>query len=187
MSNMHNHALAVEILAVTTGTDLINHVRELDASDTRQRIQKQLGNSDDEIEIISSDLVVRLADPFSSQLIKRPVRGKSCVHYECFDLQIFLATRKNGVNLPEQNFRCPLCGNDARPTSLLVDNWFVEVLAKIREMKEEDARAIVVDQNVEWRIKEKEKEGIAGDGGGTMKASKSNTLATEPIVIDLDE
>ena len=187
--NKHNYALAVEVLAVTTGTDFINHVRELDAFDTQQRIQKQLSSNNDEVEIISSDLIIKVTDPFSSQLINQPVRGKSCVHYECFDLQIFLATRKNGVNVPEQNFRCPVCGCDARPTSLQIDNWFVEVLSRIREMKEEDARAIVVDQNAGWRIQEEEKEGESGDGGERWKGSKSTTpgLGTEPIVIDLGD
>ena len=182
------YALAVEILSIGCEAVLRRQVQPLPSSETKQRISKQLKSKDDEIEIVSNDLVVKITDPFSAQLLRTPVRGRSCVHYECFDLDIFLETRKPNQSLPEQ-FRCPICGNDARPMNLQVDEWFVEVLTKIKEAAQMDAKAIVVNEEVEWRVKEEEIEGESGDGTGARKRAKiehSVLTSSETAVIELD-
>ena len=169
----YEYELAVEILSIVDQDSISESVQTLPSSETHERILRQLNSTDDEIEIVSSDLVVRVADPFSAQLLTKPVRGKGCLHYECFDQDIFVSTRKKMVLLPEQ-FRCPICGGDARPTSLRLDGWFVEVLKKIREGGREDAKAIVVDKSGGWKVKEEEKEGEGGDGSVAAKLEDKN-------------
>lgn len=181
------YALAIEILSIGNVDSVKKQVQELESSETRQRIRRQLNSADDEIEIISNELVIKITDPFSSQLLQNPVRGKDCVHYECFDLDIFLQTRKTSDLLPEQ-FRCPICGCDARPSNLQTDNWFVEILAKIKETGE-DARAIIVNKEAEWRVKEEEKEGESGDGTGVKNVAQDHTpglAGSAPDIIELD-
>lgn len=183
-----SYALAVEILAIGDEDSTRKQVRTIDASETRSRICRQPSNADDEIEVISSDLVVKVTDPFSAQLLRTPIRGKDCVHYECFDLNIFLQTRKGTSLMPEQ-FRCPICGSDARPMKLRLDLWFLEVLTKIREAGEEEAKAIVISPNAQWRVKEEEKEGEGGDGTGARTDVKHDTPGQArqgSVVIELD-
>ena len=191
-SNAHSsqttYALAVEFLSIADRETLTNQVQVSESAETRKRILKQLNSTDDEIQVVSNDLVVKVTDPFSAQLLTKPVRGQHCVHYECFDLDIFLQTRKANPLLPEQ-FRCPICGSDARPLNLRVDEWFVEVLRKIKGEGETDAKAIVVNKEAGWSIKEEEKEGESGDGAVLEKGARNDTpghARRESTVIEID-
>ncbi|KAG7148986.1 E3 SUMO-protein ligase PIAS1 like [Verticillium longisporum] len=107
------------------------------------------GGDDDDAPIIFSNLSIDLADPFTATMFKIPVRGSSCTHLECFDLGVWLGTRlgkstsvhslKCGCGLCRRSralgaepsltdkWKCPLCDKDARPGSLRVDGFMVEV------------------------------------------------------------
>ncbi|MCJ1326719.1 Zinc finger MIZ domain-containing protein 1 [Thelotrema lepadinum] len=186
--NKHCYALAVEILAVCFESSLKSYVQQLPPAETKERIRKQLNTSDEEVEVISDDLVIKVIDPFSFKLVTNPVRGRNCPHNECFDLDIFLQTLKANPLFPEQ-FRCPWCHGDARPTNLLADGWFMEVLGKIKQAGEHEAQAIVVDKEARWKVKEEEKEGESGDGTGTKLKSRkqsSGRAPSEAMVIDSD-
>ena len=183
------YALAVEILSICFEGSLKGQVQQPHSSEIKERILKQLNTSDDEVEVVSDDIVVKVTDPFSSQLVTNPVRGKNCVHHECFDLDIFLQTLKPNPLFPEQ-FRCPCCKEDARPMNLLVDPWFVEILGKIKDAGEEEAKAIVVDKEAKWRIKEEEKDGEGGDVTGMKVKLRQQGLggvSSDAMVIDLDD
>ncbi len=67
-------------------------------SETPHEVRKRLGSSsssvdDGDISIQETDLSVDLADPYSASIFEIPVRGSSCTHIECFDLETWLNTR----------------------------------------------------------------------------------------------
>lgn len=184
--------IAIELIAVADLNDAKALVQEVDATNMRTRIKDQLTNKDPDIMIMNADIVIDITDPFSSCLIDTPIRGKHCLHYECFDLDVFFQTRRGSPCAPEQ-FKCPICGSDARPQSLLLDRWFLEMLNAVKARNVPDARAIVVDDQVNWRVKEAALDGESGDGDGvrtkeSLRAKSKDTAAgsrdTEIIEID---
>ena len=189
-----NFAIGIEILEIADAPTIKQAVRNVPASKTRERIRKQLQNADDEIQILSRDLTVTVTDPFTSRVVEDPVRGRLCLHYECFDLDVFVQTRTPDVWRPEQ-FKCPICGSDARPQSLERDEWFVELVQELRRMGRMDASAVVVDEEARWKVREVEVEGESGDGtgrkrdgGGGKDASKDSVrkMSMMSEVIELD-
>ena len=186
-----SYVVGVELLEMTGIPTMKQAVRNIPATRTRERICRQLQSTDDEIQILSHDLVISVTDPFTSRPVENPVRGAQCVHYECFDVDVFLETRTAGVWRPEQ-FKCPICGSDARPQSLERDEWFVEVVKELREMGRLDVSAIVVDQQAGWKIKEVNVEGESGDGSGRTRGGGkegsvgSRKMTMTPEVIELD-
>ncbi|KAL9584969.1 MAG: hypothetical protein Q9212_001791 [Teloschistes hypoglaucus] len=139
--------------------------------DARARILQRLRNSDPDIEVVDASVTLDLADPYSSRIWDTPVRGKACRHDQCFDLDTFLQTRHHSSSKkkpadqpsdPDQ-FRCPICGGDARPQSLVRDEFFTRLRAELAERSRLDAKAIVLQQDGNWKIKE---EGaVSGEGG----------------------
>ncbi|CAG8962420.1 hypothetical protein HYFRA_00014049 [Hymenoscyphus fraxineus] len=134
------------------------------ASQTLDVIKKVLApqdDDDDDFAMVSSDLVIGLADPFMAQIFKIPVRGKSCKHHECFDLETFLITRVSKPKRPQQPcmpdvWKCPLCGKDARPSSLVVDDFLVSVREELDRQNKLDVKAIMVSPDGTWKAKEEQ-------------------------------
>ncbi|EXM01532.1 hypothetical protein NOF04DRAFT_1061622 [Fusarium oxysporum II5] len=139
----YKHFMAIEIVETMSHgaiTDLL-HSRHLPAEETRYKIICRLRPSDsDDIIVQDETLPISLADPFSKQRVAVPVRGSQCKHLECFDLETFLGTRsgkepQKGGGPQQQGeepslvdrWGCPICGLDARPISLLVDDYLVAV------------------------------------------------------------
>jgi len=137
--------IAVEVI------EILQHQQVMDMC-TKQRIseEKILGDikkslagpsgDDDEISIMPDDLTIDLADPFTARIFEIPVRGGSCLHRECFDLETFLLTRnakpkRQGQPCMIDVWKCPLCGRDARPYVLQVDDFLVSVRANLAEEK----------------------------------------------------
>ncbi|KAH6653390.1 hypothetical protein BKA67DRAFT_678784 [Truncatella angustata] len=151
--------VAVEVLE-TLSHNSIQALPNFDANSvtspgqTQAIIDQRLGslcNPDDEIMIVTSYLTINLADPFSLALWETPVRGKNCIHLECFDLETWLKTRPRkrpctcgATKVSECNlcigepslvdkWRCLLCRGDARPHKLYIDGFFVEVRKSLVE------------------------------------------------------
>ena len=181
-------SFAIEVLTVVDTDQIISRMSQIPSYVTRDKIKKQLAPLDSEIEILTSDLTIKLIDPFSAQQIAIPARGEHCVHYECFDLNTYLSTRKS-MSVMEK-FRCPICGADARPKSLQVDTWFVKVFEELRIRADGEARAIIVDGEGKWRVKEEEVEGESGDGGASSSRqtpSRTKSISSVPVeIIELD-
>lgn len=187
-----SYAIAVEIIHVGDLGSVMDLVRRAEGDKVQDLIRKLSLNKDPEVEVVGSSVAISIVDPFSLSLIKVPVRGESCRHYECFDLDLFLLTRQGSPCKPEQ-FRCPICNGDARPDQLIVDTWFEKVLHSIREMKRTDARSIVVESTGDWRIQEEKVEGETGDGTGLRRRKEDaaprrpsipERSSTEVVVID---
>ncbi|KAK9774485.1 putative SP-RING-type domain-containing protein [Seiridium cardinale] len=140
---------------------------------TRAVIQKRLGGisdpNEDEIAMVSDDLSINLADPFSYSLWNIPVRGKDCTHLECFDLETWLETRPGKKSCscgskksssdckycPKEpslvdKWKCPLCQGDARPYSLRIDGFLSEVRKALAEQGLLRVKEIRVTADGSW-------------------------------------
>ena len=171
--------IAVEVVETLNHRSIINLVQErgiILADVTREIIRARLTNSssDDELALVDSDLSINLVDPFTFSIFSIPVRGKACNHLECFDLETWLNTRlgkkfvcvcpnvANGKckKCREPSFadkwRCPLCDGDARPYSLRIDGFLVEVREALARDGRLNTKSILVSANGSWRAKEVE-------------------------------
>jgi hypothetical protein len=158
-----SHFLAVEIVEVLQHSQILEMCQRhrIPAIYTLNKIKESLATSpeDDEIAMVSSDISVDLSDPFTARIFETPVRGSSCLHRECFDLETFLLTRNSKPKRPQQPcmidvWKCPLCGSDARPYSLQIDDFLASVRSTLAEQDNLDVKAILISADGSWRPKE---------------------------------
>ncbi|PQE21051.1 miz sp-ring zinc finger protein [Rutstroemia sp. NJR-2017a WRK4] len=155
--------IAVEEVEILQHDEIMELCRRnrIPAADTLQAIKKSLSgppDEDDELSMVVSDLSIDLADPFMAKIFEIPVRGNNCLHRECFDLTTFLLTRNSKPKRPKQPsmvdvWKCPLCGADARPYSLRLDEFLVTVRAELEKQNNLDVKAILVAADGTWRPK----------------------------------
>ncbi len=193
------YAVGLETLQVTTDKKIKEDIQILAPSEAQQRIIERASSVDPDIQIIDPSIVLDITDPYTSSIFEVPVRGMSCRHNQCFDLYVFLQTR--GSKTPTEpcgpdQFKCPLCGGDARPQSLVVDGFFKEVREELSRTGRLDARAIVLHESGDWQIKEVEETGESGDGLGTRFSRAEELLSAragkapirrESEVIEIDD
>ena len=184
------YSVAIEVIEVSDLFDVRSKTPHIERDKTEARIKEQLSTTDPDVEVVNGNIAIGVIDPFSSCLIDTPVRGKTCKHYECFDLDIFLQTRLGSPSKPDL-FKCPICDGDARPQSLVIDDWFADILKKIKDMGRTDVKAIMLNDQAAWWIKEAEIEGESGDGTGrryedARAASSTKRRQSEMEVIEID-
>lgn len=194
------YAIGVEFIMIVDEQMLKNQITILPLLEAGKRILDQSKNLDPDIEVIQAQKVLDLTDPFTASMFDVPVRGINCHHNQCFDRDTFLQTRTAkvpGEPCGPDEFRCPICGQDARPQSLMIDSFFLNVRTELREKGRLDAKAIIIHDSGEWEIKEEEEvTGESGDGTGRRSAgvaaartaSASTARQSAPReVIDLDD
>ncbi|KAI9924761.1 hypothetical protein MW887_006617 [Aspergillus wentii] len=187
------YALGVEVMDVSGFTQVKELARTVSASETRDRIQKRLNSSaaDDELSIVNDDLTINLVDPFMARIFNIPARGGSCIHEECFDLETFLKTRasKSGKGPMKDNWKCPICAEDARPQRLIIDGFLVEVRAELERTNQlEDAQTILIKANGSWELKsgkdahdkEGENERISGSSLKRKRSGQGSGFSPAP-------
>lgn len=144
--------IAVELVRTMshdTIKEMITRETHISAVATKQEVARRLKPTDTDDVVVENDcLSVRVADPFSSTMFEVPVRGVDCKHLECFDLETWLQTRPRKPKGKEEpslvdGWRCPICGLDARPVSLRVDEFFVDVRQKL--LREGKGRTKMID------------------------------------------
>ncbi|KAL1631186.1 hypothetical protein SLS56_004433 [Neofusicoccum ribis] len=133
------------------------------AEDVLDSIKNSLNGpeDDDDIAIVDSNVTINLFDPFTNcRPCDIPVRGKHCLHRNCFDLEIFLQTRDRRQDSPcyVDVWKCPICRADVRPKSLVVDGFLFDVHKKLSAMGQSNTRAIIVDSDGKWRPKPEDKQ-----------------------------
>lgn len=167
-------AIGVEFIQVVDEQKIKDEMRVLPENEARQRILDQSKNMDPDIEVIQSQRVLDLTDPFTARIFDVPVRGTNCHHNQCFDRDTFLQTRNAkvpGEPCGPDEFRCPICGQDARPQSLMMDMFFVGVRTSLKERGRLDVKAIILHDSGDWDIREEEEAtGESGDGTGRRSA-----------------
>jgi hypothetical protein len=161
----NNYFIAVEIIEVLQHPQIMKmctQYQRIPASKTLDTIKKSLARpqteDDDDFAMVVSDLSIDLADPFTARIFEIPVRGSSCLHRECFDLETFLLTRNSKSKRPNQPsmidvWKCPLCGKDARPYSLQVDDFLASVRGELAVQDKLDTKAILISADGSWRPK----------------------------------
>ncbi|KAF2476125.1 uncharacterized protein BDR25DRAFT_310507 [Lindgomyces ingoldianus] len=152
--------LPIEIVGVTSHDSIKqdclikNHVPAASIIETIKRRLSGI-DEDDEIAIVENNLKISLFDPFSASAICNiPVRGKSCLHYDCFDLQTFLQTRRRKGDASDvDQWKCPICSADARPQFLITDGFLQDVRARLEQQGLLKTRTIIVDKDGNWKPK----------------------------------
>lgn len=203
-----NCALAIEIVGVKSHEEIKQDCFRMNRIPTEQvkaAIKTSLAglDGDDEIAIVSSNISINLFDPFSAcRIFDVPVRGRECLHHDCFDLETFLQTRRRKQPTwptAVDEWKCPLCKADVRPQNLMVDGFMEEVRAKLSEQNMLDTRAIVVEQDGSWKPKPEviDKNGIQDrdspdeDDLGSARAAQSASAPPmsrpDAMVIDLSD
>lgn len=174
------YVAGVEVFDTAEYATVKGLVQRMSASDSRARIQERLSPhaEDEDVSIVNDDLTVNLVDPFKARIFNIPVRGNTCAHQECFDLDTFFMTRssKSGKGPMKENWKCPICGGDARPQNLIVDGFLEEVHAELKRTNRlDDARAIQIKANGSWELK------IEKDAQSTEepKERKANGIAAK--------
>ncbi|ESZ94466.1 hypothetical protein SBOR_5184 [Sclerotinia borealis F-4128] len=204
--------VAVEEIEILQHDEIMDMCKEqsISAATVVEEIKKKLAGpteEDDELLIMASDLSIDLTDPFTTRIFEIPVRGKDCLHRECFDLATFLLTRVSKPKRPEQpslvdGWKCPLCFFDARPYSLQYDEFLASVREKLQKQDNLDVKSILVTADGTWRPKpelhssHKRKSTTGGDGDDDDdsidedRPSKKSTHGVKTSVveiIDLDD
>jgi zinc finger MIZ domain-containing protein len=182
--------------------------------DTRReiqaRIQKSQQSLDDDIAMESTDFPIGMTDPYTSTMFKIPARGTTCAHLECFDLATWLDTRpckpdcmhgypklsdcqtcsKLNIIALEPTvvdaWKCPICGADARPSSLRIDLFLLNVREELNLTGRGSVKTIMVAPDGTWQPKLE-----AGDSSGDesddepivpkLKATMPNRLKTPAV------
>ena len=178
----NRYAIGVEFIQVIDEQQFKNEIRTLPSPEAHKRILDQSKNTDPDIEIIQSQKVLDLTDPFTARIFDVPVRGINCHHNQCFDRDTFLQTRTAkvpGEPCGPDEFRCPICGQDARPQSLMMDAFFLEVRTALKAKDRLDVKAITLRESGDWDIKEEEEaNGESGDGTGRRSAGSARARTT---------
>ncbi|RYO81691.1 hypothetical protein DL766_002094 [Monosporascus sp. MC13-8B] len=209
ISRNQHPVVAVEVIEILSHSAILHIVKvtgTMSADETRNIIKGRLTGSsgsgeDDELAMVDSELSIDLADPFTFSIFTIPVRGKSCTHLECFDLETWLNTRlgKKSVcacgtgpdclKCKEPSFvdkwKCPLCDGDARPYSLRIDGFLSEVRAQLEQENKLRTKSILVSADGSWRPKEQPGEGDSdidsdGDGATHVESARSSARPTQP-------
>ncbi|KXJ95106.1 hypothetical protein Micbo1qcDRAFT_156917 [Microdochium bolleyi] len=198
--------IAIELVETLSHSAILSLVRThgvQSLSSTLEVIKRRLAGSsacknDDDLAMISHELAIDLADPFTSTIFKIPVRGSNCTHLECFDLETWLNTRLGKKKIctcgkdsgscktcpSEPSFvdkwKCPLCSADARPYSLRIDQWLQGVRDKLEARGQLRAKSIFVTADGTWKIKDlpdedDDDDDSGNDNGDVLKTANVNT------------
>lgn len=159
------YAIAIELVEVLDHFQCTREPELIEEADSLAAVVASLNVdvSDDDIIMVDPYVSIDLIDPFTAKIWETPVRGRTCKHRECFDLDAFLYSRPNKhdrVPLSSaDNWKCPHCNKDARPQSVVLDGFLLSVSTKLQAGKDEgeEVRAIRVTTDSLWEPLKTEK------------------------------
>lgn len=196
---IQKYLLTIDIIKTSSADVIRSMVQESDhfrLDDTKAELRQRLiGSNDDDIVIEDKHLSVTIADPFSSTLFITPVRSIHCKHVQCFDLDTWLATRRpkpskrRGEPCKVDEWQCPICGGDARPQNLRIDDFFVNVRARLLASGADGTKVIKVDEEGNWVGVEvqDDSDDDSVTKGEAFTAQVRNNRAPQVIVLDDDD
>lgn len=193
--------LAIEIVETSSHTALLRDIQtnhRADREETLEKIRTRVNaapDDDDEIAVIdrtgstACELSIGLTDPFSARIFSTPARGWKCTHLECFDLETWLTTRpikqpikcghRDVCTCPKRleptepdKWKCPICFEDARPSSLRVDSFLEDVRKQLDERNQLDTKSILVTADGTWRPVDEPDDDEGSDGDGPVGAAR---------------
>jgi len=155
-------------------------------------MQPATGGDDDELEVVTDSITLSVTDPFLSSMFTIPVRGKRCKHRECFDLETFLRSRvsdNKDALISVYEWRCPICGKDARPKSLVIDGFMQQVRDRLVKAGNTDARAIVIKKDGSWKLKQEADREASHDAsrGSSKQPGKNHQKGEGRSFVALDQ
>ncbi|KAK2744607.1 hypothetical protein FQN57_004212 [Myotisia sp. PD_48] len=154
------YSIAVEVLDVLNLERIRKSIKNISVSDSLENIVNRITNlsiDSDELAIVDDHLTIDLIDPFTAKIFTLPARAISCSHAECFDLETYLSTRqaraRKKTHGMAEDWRCPICNGDARPTQLIMDGFLTTVRSGLNEKNLLDkVKAIKVNPDRTWVI-----------------------------------
>ncbi|CAD8191555.1 unnamed protein product [Paramecium octaurelia] len=94
------------------------------------KINKPDENSEESIDVqVQSNLSINLLDPFTTQQLQLPARGKNCQHVNCFDLNTFLIFNSQPN---KSRWTCPYCNLTTTFDQIQIDYLQVRLLQDIK-------------------------------------------------------
>ncbi|KEY69991.1 hypothetical protein S7711_04009 [Stachybotrys chartarum IBT 7711] len=145
---------------------MVDEAAHVTIEDTMRNVRARLKPpEEDDIIVMSDSLAVSVADPFTSSRCIIPVRGRQCRHLECFCLETWLQTRTRKTRMVNSRveivnneaepcmvdvWKCPLCGLDARPPSLRVDDLFVMVGERLVKNRSLLVKKVLIREDGSW-------------------------------------
>ena len=174
------YAIGVETIQLADTPTIKAGIGTLGYVEAQRQIMQRFQSDDPDVQAVNPSITLDITDPYSARIFEIPVRGNKCQHSQCFDLDNFLLTR--GGSAPDQpcmpdSFRCPICGGDARPQSLVKDEFFIALRNTLAAKDRLDAKAIVMEEDGTWQIKEEEQTGESGDGGARRSKTREQSAA----------
>jgi len=184
-ADIANYAFAVEVIRVKNHDTIIQECNERlqPASEVISSIKQSLTEAptddDDTIVMVSQNITINLYDPITlSQTCTTPVRSVHCVHRHCFDLGSFLQTRERAKPTSPSIvdvWRCPICRGDARPQTLVVDGFMLDVHKLLAVENNQGSRAIIMQQNGSWKPRMEKKDDSEQSSRAASSAGKLTT------------
>nr|KMM70017.1 MIZ zinc finger domain-containing protein [Coccidioides posadasii RMSCC 3488] len=196
-----SYAAAIEVLETKERGSLRNAIEVLPKATALNRIIRKLQDAianDDEVVIVDDYIAIDLVDPFMARIFEIPVRGKLCSHWECFDLDTFLATRPTGTgHSMAENWKCPICRKDARPQSLLIDEFLLDIRSQLVQKNQlDEVKAILVKLDGTWipktesdqqsPVTHKKETSIPGIAAPEFRNPQTSMKRTAPEIIEID-
>ncbi|EFE32845.1 MIZ zinc finger domain protein [Trichophyton benhamiae CBS 112371] len=153
-------AIAVEVIDVASYKRTREAIQTLSQPQSLNLIFNRLTNNTintDELSFVDDFITIPIIDPFMARIFDIPVRTVSCKHTECFDLNTFLDTRLSrvakGPHGMAEDWKCPICNEDARPKRLLIDQFLIQVREELANRKQlDDVTAIRVRADKSWDV-----------------------------------
>jgi len=164
------YVVAIEAIKVSTHTSIVEAIPTISSEASLDSIKRSLASptdpdDDDDFVMTSSTLTIPIFDPYrGDRICDTPVRGATCLHRGCFDLETFLSQckrEKAGYPCVPDCWRCPICKGDVRPQTLVKDGFLMHIREELEKKGLLSTRAIVVDADGTWKPRvEEEASGI---------------------------
>ncbi|EGD98197.1 hypothetical protein TESG_05581 [Trichophyton tonsurans CBS 112818] len=195
-------AIAVEVIDVASYKRTREAIQTLSQPQSLNLIFNRLTNNTvntDELCFVDDFISIPIIDPFMARVFDVPVRTVSCKHTECFDLNTFLDTRLSrvakGPHGMAEDWKCPICNEDARPKRLLIDQFLVQVREELANRKQlDDVTAIRVRADKSWDVVMRQPSAGKTARGASTKEEEEATSTSDspratqvpPEIIELD-
>lgn len=154
-------AIAVEIIVTISHEKIIATIPWRSPADDLARFRmpfhdrQSIKAEGQEPIMMPSHRTISVLDPYTSgQMCRVPVRGNTCKHLECFDLEIHLSMHKREHSdylSTVDGWHCPICMGDARPNVLFKDEFMMQVYRDLFLQGLSNIKAIVVEADGSWK------------------------------------
>ena len=109
--------------------------------------KERYGAKEDDDDIVAGLETVTLKDPYTRSKISVPVRGKACIHVQCYDAATFITMSKTA-----KKRECPVCFKPTCLEDLVVDGFFEDILANTPN----DVESVEIGMEGKWSLRKEE-------------------------------